>query len=189
MRALGWEIGDECYSTVSYTGNDGKSIMPGSKGRVIGPADDGNMENLSIRFDSGLIINTNPKTEIVDTIFALTEGWHSAIKQKEFDIRYKMFRASANQSLYQHIHPKSRWPESISVRRDHLVEDCLKYFNVEQPVCSKITIKFVGESGIDCGGLSREFYPAALEALIAPEAGLFQQSAVSANSMLISGHN
>ena len=69
MRALGWEIGDECYSTVSHTSYaQGKRIAPGSKGTVIGPGNNSSVANanqrVNVKFDSGLAINVHAKTAI-----------------------------------------------------------------------------------------------------------------------------
>ena len=68
MKGPGFEIGDVCYSTISYTGTNGKSIVPGSKGRVIGPCNNSSSANLDqlvlVQFDTGLLINIKAKSQI-----------------------------------------------------------------------------------------------------------------------------
>ena len=67
MNGLGWEIGDECYSTISHT-KAGKSIVPGSRGTVTGPCNNSSLANADqrvyVEFDSGVVINMNATTQI-----------------------------------------------------------------------------------------------------------------------------
>ena len=69
MRALGWEIGDECYSTVSQTSYaQGERIMPGSKGRVIGPCIDtvaNSDQQVLVLFDNGMLVNAHATDDLV----------------------------------------------------------------------------------------------------------------------------
>ena len=69
MKALGWEVGDECYSTVPYTNSTtGKSIVPGSKGRVIGPCTDtvaDSDEQVAIEFENGMLVNLRAKEDLM----------------------------------------------------------------------------------------------------------------------------
>ena len=69
MRALGWEIGDECYSTVSHTNYaQGKRIAPGSKGTVIGPCTNTTLSNsdqqLLVEFGNGMHINLRAQEDL-----------------------------------------------------------------------------------------------------------------------------
>ena len=71
MRALGWEIGDECYSTVSHTSRSsyGKRIMPGSKGTVIGPCTNTTLSNsdqqVLVEFGNGMRVNLRAKEDLM----------------------------------------------------------------------------------------------------------------------------
>ena len=70
MRALGWEIGDECYSTVSHTNYaQGKRIAPGSKGTVIGPCTNTTLSNseqqVAIEFENGMLVNICAKGNLM----------------------------------------------------------------------------------------------------------------------------
>ena len=79
MRALGWEIGDECYSTVSHT-SSGKRIMPGSKGRVIGPGTNTTLSNsdqqVLVVFDNGMQINLRAKEHLMAAVV-----WQQKVEQ------------------------------------------------------------------------------------------------------------
>ena len=68
MKDLGWKIGDECYSTTSFTGKNGKSIVPGSRGTVTGPCSNSSLANADqlvyVEFDSGVATNMYAKEGI-----------------------------------------------------------------------------------------------------------------------------
>ena len=68
MRAMGWEIGDECYSTESHT-SSGKRIASGSKGRVIGPGTNTTLANsdqqVLVVFDNGMLVNICAKGNLM----------------------------------------------------------------------------------------------------------------------------
>ena len=81
MRALGWEIGDECYSTVSHTSRSiyGKRIMPGSKGRVIGPCTDtvaNSDEQVAVEFENGMLVNLRAKEDLMTAVV-----WQQKVEQ------------------------------------------------------------------------------------------------------------
>ena len=80
MKALGWEIGDECYSTVPHTGNiTGKSIVPGSKGRVIGPCTDtvaNSDQQVAVEFENGMLVNLRAQEDLVTAVV-----WQQMIEQ------------------------------------------------------------------------------------------------------------
>ena len=67
MKDLGWKIGDECYSTISRTGKNGKSIVPGSRGTVTGPCNSSAADadqRVYVEFDSGVVVNMLAKPQI-----------------------------------------------------------------------------------------------------------------------------
>ena len=79
MRAMGWEIGDECYSTVSHT-SSGKRIASGSKGRVIGPGTNTTLANsdqqVLVVFDNGMQINARAKGNLMAAVV-----WQPKVEQ------------------------------------------------------------------------------------------------------------
>eukprot|EP01050_Picozoa_sp_SAG11_P011254 SAG11_NODE_1179_length_5597_cov_3.257184_2_plen_591_part_00 len=73
----------------------------------------------------------------------------------------------------------------LNVRRERILEDALWYF-LKEPMSDPaqlrskpFQIKFVGEEGIDQGGLTREFYTALTHAFVDPSPALFTHSADS----------
>ena len=67
VETLGWSAGRTCYSTINFS-LEGKEIVPGSKGRVMGPcsdpADARAEECVLVQFENGLIINMFAKSGI-----------------------------------------------------------------------------------------------------------------------------
>ena len=72
MRALGWEIGDQCYSVQAWTNNTtGKRTVPGSKGRVVGPCIDtvANFDQqVLVLFDNGMLCNAHATDDLVAAV-------------------------------------------------------------------------------------------------------------------------
>ena len=66
----------------------------------------------------------------------------------------------------------------VTVRRDHIVEDTkanyLGYTDKNVPSVTKVlNVKFVGEHGVDMGGVSREFFMLYAQEIVKPEQKLF----------------
>ncbi|PLW25301.1 hypothetical protein PCANC_27227 [Puccinia coronata f. sp. avenae] len=63
---------------------------------------------------------------------------------------------------------------SLSVRRDHLVEDSLHQISNSSSQLKKLLkISFVDEDGVDGGGLKKEWFLLLIRQLVAPEYGMF----------------
>ena len=70
MKALGWEIGDECYSIEFFTNNTtGKRTVPGSKGTVIGPCTSTTLsdsdQRVRVEFENGMLCNALAKGHLM----------------------------------------------------------------------------------------------------------------------------
>ena len=81
MKALGWEIGDECYSTVPYhSSTTGKrTVWPGSKGRVIGPCTDTvaiSDQQVEVEFENGMLVNAHAKEDLMTAVV-----WQQKVEQ------------------------------------------------------------------------------------------------------------
>merc|ERR1712154_551228 len=63
----------------------------------------------------------------------------------------------------------------ICVRRDKLFEDAFSQIKLwtKREIMSKLSVKFLGEDGVDAGGLTREFYNAMSKEMFNPNYSLF----------------
>eukprot|EP00915_Cephaloidophora_sp_WS-2016_P007876 GHVH01010885.1.p1 GENE.GHVH01010885.1~~GHVH01010885.1.p1 ORF type:complete len:1024 (+),score=146.35 GHVH01010885.1:91-3162(+) len=63
----------------------------------------------------------------------------------------------------------------LEVRRDHLLADTLKKLNEAQPNALRkvLRVSFIGEEGVDEGGLRKEFFQLLMEQLFNPLYGMF----------------
>lgn len=82
------------------------------------------------------------------------------------------------------------WEEGhikISVRRSNLLQDAMEAFeSIKRADMKKIfRFEFYGEPAIDAGGVAREFYQLASEALFNPDVALFTYSAINQMCMQI----
>lgn len=105
--------------------------------------------------------------------------------QLPFDKKIEFFREHCN-SLRT---PWERGHMEIRVRRAHLLADSLMAFEgISTANMRKIfRFEFLGEPGIDAGGVAREWYDQVTDALFNPDFGLFQYSGVDQMCMQISG--
>jgi E3 ubiquitin-protein ligase NEDD4 len=82
------------------------------------------------------------------------------------------------------------WEEGhikIKVRRSHLLQDALDALaTIEVPDYKRIfKFEFLGEPGLDAGGVAREFYQIVSEMLFNPDCGLFLSSSINQMCMKI----
>ena len=62
----------------------------------------------------------------------------------------------------------------IVVRRDHLVSDSLKEISSKQKdLKKKLKVSFVGEPGLDMGGLTKEWFQLLIKQIFDAEYGMF----------------
>jgi ubiquitin-protein ligase E3 A len=64
----------------------------------------------------------------------------------------------------------------VDVRRDHLIDDTVREISraSDKDLLRPLAITFVGEEGIDAGGVSREFFHLVIEQLFSPDYGMFK---------------
>ena len=80
---------------------------------------------------------------------------------------------------------------TITVRRDHILDDSLNAFQKLPPSdFHKIfRFKFTGEEGLDAGGLAREWFTCVAQQLFNPDFGLFSPSGVGGEVVEINPHS
>ncbi len=64
----------------------------------------------------------------------------------------------------------------FSVRRDHLIPDTLESIvrvNDAQDLKKELKIKFVGEEGVDAGGVQKEFFQLIVREIFNPDFGMW----------------
>lgn len=66
----------------------------------------------------------------------------------------------------------------LRVRRDHIIDDALvelEMLAMENPndLKKQLVVEFVGEQGIDEGGVSKEFFQLIVEEIFNPDYGMF----------------
>ena len=63
---------------------------------------------------------------------------------------------------------------TINIRREHLIEDALNELaRNDQNLQNKLRVKFVGEQGVDQGGVSKEFFILVIRKIFDPNYGMF----------------
>lgn len=70
---------------------------------------------------------------------------------------------------------------NLSVRREHIIEDTLNTLNEKTQNTSfkkKLKVKFIGEPGVDEGGLKKEFFLILIKKLFDPQYGMFVEKMV-----------
>ncbi|KAJ0401628.1 hypothetical protein P43SY_006007 [Pythium insidiosum] len=97
--------------------------------------------------------------QVRDTPFATYDEFYNDAVNSEVDI----------------VHDYSRPYLLLRVRRDNIVEDCLQQLVRASPETLKkpLKVKFIGEDGIDEGGVRKEFFQILLRQLLDPAYGMF----------------
>lgn len=64
----------------------------------------------------------------------------------------------------------------IEVHRDNLLDDTLRALLVAEhtDLFGKLSVKFIGEDGVDAGGVSREFFTLVTNKIFSPDYGMFE---------------
>ncbi|PVU94203.1 hypothetical protein BB561_002754 [Smittium simulii] len=71
---------------------------------------------------------------------------------------------------------------ALNIRRNFIAEDALKQISEKQSEIKKpLKVKFVGEDGIDVGGLTKEFFMLLIKEMIDPDAGMYYTQPDSTN--------
>lgn len=96
-----------------------------------------------------------------------------------FHSRIRMFSEGRISILNNHFSGQPINPYlKLRVRRDHLIEDALielELIAVNNPkdLKKQLVVEFVGEQGVDEGGVSKEFFQLIVEQIFNPEYGMF----------------
>lgn len=96
-----------------------------------------------------------------------------------FHSRIRMYSMGRISMLNHHMQGQPINPYlKLKVRRDHLIEDALielELIAVNNPkdLKKQLVVEFVGEQGVDEGGVSKEFFQLIVEQIFNPEYGMF----------------
>lgn len=96
-----------------------------------------------------------------------------------FHSRIRMYSEGRISILHNHFSGQPINPYlKLRVRRDHLIEDALielELIAVNNPkdLKKQLVVEFVGEQGVDEGGVSKEFFQLIVEQIFNPEYGMF----------------
>lgn len=94
---------------------------------------------------------------------------YDARRQMELEVREAFFNSLTNQAASQpYLH--------IKVNRNNLLRDSFDFLSKHEEELKKaIRVEFVGEPGIDAGGLKKEWFLLLVRELFAPSRGLFSE--------------
>lgn len=94
---------------------------------------------------------------------------YDARRKMEYEVHEAFFNALNNHSVSQpYLH--------IKVRRDNLLHDSFEFFSTHEEELKKaIRVEFIGEPGIDAGGLKKEWFLLLVRELFDPTLGLFTE--------------
>lgn len=98
--------------------------------------------------------------------------------QLHFDLKREYFRLKLKK--LRHSAVRAHGPLRLNVRRDRVFEDSLAYFEklrTGDEVRRKLSINFIGEEGMDAGGLTREWYTVLAREMFNPNYALFTATA------------
>ena len=96
-----------------------------------------------------------------------------------FHSRIRMYSEGRISMIHNHFSGQPINPYlKLKVRRDHLIEDALielELIAVNNPkdLKKQLVVEFVGEQGVDEGGVSKEFFQLIVEQIFNPEYGMF----------------
>ena len=114
-----------------------------------------------------LILRRYPKMFPPEILIKISHFLDLENKKKYFRYELKKLKASKDYHI------------SLNVRRDHMFTDSYAQLKVKKPeeVRGKLTIRFVGEEGIDAGGLKREWFTLLSREMFNPNFMLFKLAA------------
>uniref|UniRef100_A0A8C6TE17 Ubiquitin-protein ligase E3A n=1 Tax=Neogobius melanostomus TaxID=47308 RepID=A0A8C6TE17_9GOBI len=96
-----------------------------------------------------------------------------------YDNRIRMYGERRLTAFYSMIQGREPTPFlELKVRRDHIIDDAmirLEIIAMENPsdLKKQLVVEFVGEQGVDEGGISKEFFLLFLEEIFNPDIGMF----------------
>ena len=106
------------------------------------------------------------------------------------ELHGKTFSAKQDWFREQCLKLRTSWEDEhtfIFIRRTHLIEDSVLGIMMLEPhqLRNMFRFEFIGEPGIDAGGVAREWFEVVSQQLFHPDAGLWQYSAVNQMCMQI----
>lgn len=118
-----------------------------------------------------------PKTSFMMYPFVLTPMKKTLAMY--FHSRIRMYSEGRISILNNHLSGQPINPYlKLKVRRDHLIEDALIELeliavNNAKDLKKQLVVEFIGEQGVDEGGVSKEFFQLIVEQIFNPEYGMF----------------
>ena len=120
-------------------------------------------------FDYMWLFNTSAKNEII----------HLFNNRKQKNEFLKTFQRGRNNphgpiDVFDLILNPNKFNLQLNIRRDHLIEDTLNELEKNrQNLLSELKVKFVGEQGVDQGGVRKEFFILLIRQIFDPNYGMF----------------
>jgi ubiquitin-protein ligase E3 A len=119
-------------------------------------------------FDYMWLFNTAAKSEIIKLF--------NSRKQKAQIIKSIQRRGNPDSHLnfLDIFFNSSKFSLQLNIRRDHLIEDALNELEKNrQNLQNELKVKFVGEQGVDQGGVRKEFFILVIRQIFDPNYGMF----------------
>lgn len=98
-----------------------------------------------------------------------------------YDCRIRMYNERRFNSFHTQLAGQPSNPYlKLKVRRDHIIDDALVELEIiamgnPKDLKKQLVVEFVGEQGIDEGGVSKEFFQMVVEEIFNPDYGMFIQ--------------
>ena len=122
-------------------------------------------------FDYMWLFNTSAKNEIIRL-------FNTRKQKNEFIKALQQRRGGNNQerhlNFFDFIFNANKFTLQLNIRRDHLIEDTLNELAKNgKNLQSELKVKFVGEQGVDQGGVRKEFFILVIRQIFDPNYGMF----------------
>ena len=123
-------------------------------------------------FDYMWLFNTSAKNEIIRL-------FNSRKQRSEFFKAFQGRRREGNNlnhrlNVLDFILNANKFSLQLNIRRDHLIEDTLNELaKNSKNLQSELKVKFVGEQGVDQGGVRKEFFILVIRQIFDPNYGMF----------------
>ena len=117
------------------------------------------------------LFNTSAKNEIIRL-------FNTRKQKNEFIKAFQQRRGGNNQerhlNFFDFIFNANKFTLQLNIRRDHLIEDTLNELAKNgKNLQSELKVKFVGEQGVDQGGVRKEFFILVIRQIFDPNYGMF----------------
>ena len=127
----------------------------------------------------------NERFCIIDYPWMLEVAYKAVILKEESKLdmhanRLQNIQGNSTDIFQMLMNPRSMLYFNLSVRRDHIMEDALNQLGISnQNMKMPLNVKFVGEQGIDEGGVRKEFFQLIFKQLFDPIYGMFVSKKVN----------